>query len=110
MENLDKYDLEGEFLHKRKNEHYPLYGGYQRELDYPIKPSYGISIKVMTEKELNKEKTQKEEIKLLNQKLKYYKDEYNTRDKIVYEIPDYKNYFYDLPFNDPQLSVFFLIK
>jgi hypothetical protein len=26
---------------QRKNEHYPLYGGYEKELEMPIKPAYG---------------------------------------------------------------------
>ena len=41
-ENKDKFDLEGRVLISKLNEHYPMYGGFEKELDIPTKPSYGI--------------------------------------------------------------------
>lgn len=89
-ECYDLFDLQGKPLLGLKNEDYPMYGGYEKELDYPKKMRYGESLTIMTEKESKEDEKRKKELRDLNQKSAFYDSQFSTSKKmIVFFIFDY---------------------
>jgi hypothetical protein len=86
----DKFDLWGNPLMGLKNDYFPKYGGYKRELDYDPKPSVGKSYLIMTEAEEIKKQALISELLILNKS-----EDPSIKRKL--DIPDYSGYFANLP-------------
>jgi hypothetical protein len=113
IENLSKYknlmsncfDLNGKPIINNSVENYPNYGGYEKENDYKPKPGYG-SIDVLTEAEHLTRNEYLESLRELNdQKKRANLKTYNELQMSVFEIPDYDQFFLNIPINKDKYNL-----